>query len=79
MFLISAIKRFHSFIHSYFRFQAAIFDFLLTPTNGSICISLVVLLDIKSIGIAVGILLLSFVLAQIYIISYLPPVPGRHL
>jgi len=33
----------------------------------------------KHMGIAIGILLLSYVQAEIYVISYLLPVPDRHL
>jgi len=38
-----------------------------------------VLLDPGNMGVAVGISLLSSLLAEIYVISYLLPVNGRHL
>jgi len=59
----------------YSRFQAAIFDVSLIPTNGSVYISPVVLLDTENIGIAVGILLQACVQVEI---SYPLPVPCRH-
>jgi len=48
-------------LHIHFRLQAAIFDFLLTPTNCNIYLSPVVLTDIENIGIVVGISLLSYI------------------
>jgi len=63
--------------HMYFRLLAAIFDFSLTTTNGSVWISPVVLLDIKNIDIAVGISLPSYIQAEIYVIPY--PLPGTSL
>jgi len=66
-------------LKSYFSYIHFIFDFSLTLTNGSIRISPVVLLDIKNIGIAVGIVLLACVQTEIYVISYLFPDKGRHL
>jgi len=50
--------------------------FSFTPTNDSIYISPVGLLDIEKIGIAVGISLLSCMQAEIYVIHL---VPGRYL
>jgi len=66
-------------LYIYFRLQAAIFDFSLSPTHVIVYISQVVLLDIETIGIAVGILMLSRIKAEIYVISYPLPVTGRHL
>jgi len=58
-------------IYIHFRLQAAIFDILLTLTKDGIRTSAVMLLDLKNIGIAVGIVLISCVKAEIYVISYL--------
>ena len=49
----------------YFRLMAAIFDFQHTQTSGRIPINLFVLLDLENVGIAVGIVLLSCVEAEI--------------
>jgi len=38
-----------------------------------------VLPDLENIGIAVGILLISCIEAEMYVISYLLPVNGSHL
>jgi len=73
----STLPRPRSSIH--FRLQAAIFDFSLTPTHGSVWISPVVLLDIENIGIAVEISLISHLQAQIDVLPYPLPVTGRHL
>ena len=62
----------------YFQLMAAIFDFPLIRTLGSLPSSLVVLPDRENMGIAVGISLLSRIRAEIYVISYLLPVNGRH-
>jgi len=69
----------YALFQMHFRFKVAIFDFSLTPTNGSVQISPIVLLDIKNIGIADRIVLLSCVQAELYVVSYLVPVPDRHL
>jgi len=46
--------------------------------TGSVQLSLVVLLDIENMRIAVGMLLLSCVQAEIYVVSYLLQVSGLH-
>ena len=59
--------------------MAAIFDFRLTRTSDSILVSVFVLLDLENMGIAVGISLLSWLKAEIYVLSYLLPVLSRHV
>jgi len=59
--------------------MAAFLDLRHTHTLGSIPSSLSVLLDPGNMGVAIGILLLSCIRAEIYVISYLLPVTGRHL
>ena len=59
--------------------MAAIFDSLLVSTSDSCHTSPVVFPDPVNIGIAVGISLLSCIEAEIYTMSYLLPVNGRHL
>ena len=49
----------------YFRLMAAIFDLPVTPTSQSIYNSFTVLLDPENVGVAVGILLLSLLQAEI--------------
>jgi len=63
----------------HFQLQATIFDFSLTPTHGSVQVSPVLLPDLETIGIAVGMSLLSCLQAEIYVISYPHPVSSRHL
>jgi len=63
------------YIH--FRLQAAIFDIPLTLTYDSLRTRAVMLLDPENICIAVGILLLSCIQAEIYVISY--PLLDRYL
>jgi len=48
----------------YFRLQAEIFNASLTLTYGSVYFSPVMLIDLESIGIAVGIALLSRIQAE---------------
>lgn len=59
--------------------MAAIFDLRHTQTSDSIPISLSVMPDLENMGLAVGISLPSCIRAEIYVISYLLPVNGRHL
>jgi len=66
-------------LSTYFRLMAAIFDFSLIRTSDSLRSSLVVSTDLENTGIAVGILLLSCIEAEICVISYLLPVNGSHL
>ena len=63
----------------YFRLMAAIFDFRRAQTLDNTPTSLFVLPDPENIGIAVGISLLSWLKAEIYVISYLLPVLNRHI
>ena len=58
--------------------MASLFDFPLIRSLGSLRSSLVVVPDAENISIAVGISLLSRIRAEIYVISYLLPVIGRH-
>ena len=55
------------------------FDFRHARTSDSIPTSLSVLPDSENMGIAVGISLLSCIEAEIYVMSVLLPVNGRHL
>jgi len=57
----------------------AILDFRLPFTSGSNGTSSTESLDLENVGVAVEMLLLSSVRAEIYVISYLRPVNGRHL
>ena len=50
-----------------------------TPMSKSIHTTYVKLLDPENMGIGVGILLLSCIPAEIYVISCLLPVTGRHI
>jgi len=62
--------------------SAAIFDFSLFRTSSilrSSLITLIVLPDLENMGIAVGILLLLCIEAEIYVISYIRPVNVSHL
>ena len=59
--------------------MAAIFDFRQTRTSDSIPTSLSVLADPENIGLAVEILLISWLKAEIYIMSYLLPVLSRYI
>ena len=45
----------------YLQLMAAMFDLTVTPTSASIPTSSTVLLDPKNVGVAVGILFLSFI------------------
>jgi len=54
-------------------------DIPLTMMGDSISTSVVMILDQGNIGMAVGIPLLSCVQVEIYIISNLLPVTGRHV
>ena len=63
----------------YFRFVAAMFDLSVTLTWEIIRTNPTVSSDHENMGIAVVILLLSRIEAEIYVISYLLPVNGRHL
>jgi len=63
----------------YFQLVAATFDLRNAQTWNRIPSSLSVLSDPENMGLAVTISLLSFILAEIYVISYLLPVNGRHL
>ena len=63
----------------YFRLMAAIFDFPVALTSDSIHNSLTVLLDPENVGVAAGILLLSYIHAEIWDIAYVLPVNGGHL
>ena len=51
----------------YFRLLAAIFDFQLIRTSDSVRGSLVVLPDLKNMGMTLGILLLTRIEAEIYV------------
>jgi len=59
--------------------MAAIFDILQIRTSVILVSTRVVLPDLENMGIAVGMSLLSWISAEIYIISYILPVNGRHL
>ena len=59
--------------------MAAIFDLLVTPISERIHTSFTVLLDPDNVGLADGILLLSYIQAKIYDIAYVLPVNGCHL
>jgi len=48
---IELLVEIYTLFHMHFRLQAAIFDFSLTPTHGSVLISPVVLPDLENIGI----------------------------
>ena len=58
--------------------MAAIFDFRHTQSSDSISTSLSVLSEPEKMGIAVGISLLLWLKAEIYVISFLLPVLSRH-
>ena len=49
-----------------------------TPTSESRHISIVVLLDPKNVGVAIGILLLSYIHAEDYDIAYVLPVVRKY-
>ena len=57
----------------------AIVDLPFTPTLGSICISPTMLLYHETVGVAVGISLLSSIESEIFVIAYVLPVNGGHL
>ena len=59
--------------------MAAIFDLPFTMTSESIHNSPTVLRDSENIGVAVGILLLSHIEAEMMDIAYVLPVTGGHL
>ena len=63
----------------YCRFMAAMFDLIVTLTSESIHISPTVLLDPETVGVAVGMLLLSCIEAEIYEIAYVLLVNGGHV
>ena len=63
----------------YFRFMAAILDFLHTQISDSVLTGLSVLPDPENMGKAIGISLLSCIRAELYVIFYLLPVNGRHI
>ena len=73
------IRRITSLFLVYFRLLAAIFDFRHIQTSDSILTSFSVLPDPENMGLAVGISLLSCLRAEIYVLSFLLPVIGRHL
>ena len=58
--------------------MAAIFDFRHFLTSDSLLTSLSVLPDPENMGIALEIALLTCIEAEIYVISSLLPVIGRH-
>ena len=59
--------------------MAAFFETRHIRTSDSLLISLSVLPDPENMSIAVEISLLSCIEAEIYVISFLLPVNGRHL
>jgi len=59
--------------------MAAIFDFQHIQTSNSVLTNLYVLPDPANVGIAVEIMLLSIIWADIYVIFLLRPVNDRHL
>ena len=59
--------------------MAAIFDFRHAQTSDSITTSLFVLPDPENMDIALEISLLLCIEAEIYVMSFLLPVNGRHL
>jgi hypothetical protein len=59
--------------------MAATFDFLVTPMSESIHTTSVVLLGPENVGVAVGILVLSYMQAEIYVTAYVLPVNGGHV
>ena len=63
----------------HFWFMSAIFDFQHSQTSDSIRTSLSVLPDLENMDKAVGISLLSCIEAEIYAVSQVLPVNGRHL
>jgi len=68
MSLLSCIQAGNTIFHMHFRLQAAIYNVLLIPILSSILICPVMLLDPENIGIADGIVLLSCLQAEIYVI-----------
>ena len=54
----------------HFRLKAAIFDLSLNPTLESIYTSPTVLLDLENVAVAIGMLLLSWTQAEIYVCVY---------
>ena len=77
--LLSCVSAEITLLPVYFRFMAAIFDFGHTQTSDSLLTSLFALSDLEIMGIALEISLLSCIEAEIYVISFLHPVNGRHL
>ena len=77
--LLSCIRAEIYVISYLLRLMAAIFDFRHAQTLDSIPTSLLMLPDPEKMGTDVGILLLSWLKAQIYIISHLLPVLSRHI
>ena len=69
----------YTLCHFYFRLQATIFDFRHTQTSDSILTRLSLLRNSENMGITVEISLLSCIKAEIYVMSFLLPVNGRHL
>jgi len=65
-------------VYIHFRLLAAMFDIPPTLIYNRIRTSAVMLLDLKNIRIAVGILLLSCI-AELHVISYALPILGCHL
>ena len=66
-------------LHVYFRLMAAIFDLPVIPTSESIHNSPTVLLDPENVEVAVGISLISYMQADLYVVAYVLPVDGGHL
>ena len=64
---------------SFFRLTDDIFNSQQIHTSGGLRNSHVVYPDPENMGVAVGISLLSYIRAEIYVISYLLPSNGRHL
>ena len=69
----------YTLCHIYFRLQATVFEFSEIHTSDSSRSSLIMYFDPENMAIAVGISLLSCIRAEIYVISSLLLVNGRHL
>ena len=67
------------YVSLHLRFSSANFDSQVASTSKLIHTSLTVLLDPENVGVAFGILLLSCLKAEIYVMVYAFPVYGGHL
>jgi len=76
-----AYKLTYMLFYIHFRLQAAIFEFLLIPTNGSVYINSFVVLNIKNIYrySRRNFVAIMYKQAKTYVLPYQIPVTGRHL